>query len=218
MSKIISEIEIFSKKGARIGLLGGTFDPPHMAHLYMAQSAKERLGLDCIAFMPLGVPPHGKSGISPVHHRLAMLELMLDGYDNFYIDAYETLLDAPSFTVRSIERINALLGEKTKLYFIIGADSLMYLEKWRDACRLMEITDFVVIPRQGYEKSECMEHIRYLENDFNAKITYIDVPAMDHSSTDIRENIECCVKDMTSDAVYKYIKEHDLYGAKNYGG
>ena len=213
MSKIISEEEIFSKDGARIGLLGGTFDPPHNAHLYMAKTAKEHLQLDCVAFMPLGVPPHGKSNISPTGHRIAMLELMLQGNEEFCIDAYETSLNVPAYTVRSIERINTILGKNTKLYFIIGADSLMYLEKWREAKKLMEIIEFVAIPREGYEKSECINHIEYLKREFCAKITYIDVPAMDYSSTDIRENIKSGVKGMTTDAVYEYIKEHDLYGS-----
>ena len=211
MSKVVSEEKLYNKEGAKIGLLGGTFDPPHYAHIHMAQAAKDALGLDFVVFMPLGVPPHGKDGISKAAHRVAMLELMLADYDSFFMDEYEVLSDEPSYTVRSIERINSLLGNDTKLYFIIGADSLLYVEKWYEAERLFQITEFAVIPRTGYGDEECKSHIKMLESQFDARIIYLDADKMDYSSTDIRSSI-AKGENETSPEVIKYIKENGLYG------
>ena len=212
MSKIISEEKLYSAKNAKIGLLGGTFDPPHLAHLHMAQAAKDALSLDFVAFMPLGVPPHGKSGISDACHRIAMLEIILAGHDDFYIDAFEAYSESPSYTVRSVERIQGFLGEGSAMCFIVGADSLMYLEKWFDAAKLFEITDFAVIPREGYGDAKCLKHIEMLEHRYNARINYINAKKLDYSSTYIRENTEAADIPMTTKDVYKYIKENNLYG------
>jgi nicotinate-nucleotide adenylyltransferase len=111
-----------------------------------------------------------------------------------------------------MERINALLGEGSEVFFIVGADSLMYLEKWYDAKRLFEITDFAVIPREGYDDADCAEHIKKLEAQYGARIKYIDAAKLDHSSTEIRVNPEASVLPMTTKEVYKYIKENNLYG------
>ena len=211
MSKIVPEEKLYSVANEKIGLLGGTFDPPHYAHIHMAQAAKDALGLDRVVFMPLGVPPHGKDGISESKHRLNMLEIMLSGNDSFYIDEYEAMADEPSYTVYSMERINSLLGENTRLYFIIGADSLVYLEKWYDAAHLMRITEFIVIPRAGISEKECRAHIKKLELLYDAKILYLDVQKMEYSSTDIRGDISKGEKE-TSPEVIKYIKENKLYG------
>ena len=201
---------MYNIAGAKIGLLGGTFDPPHYAHIHMAQAAKDALGLDFVVFMPLGVPPHGKDGISKAHHRVAMLELMIADHDGFYIDNYEVLSNEPSYTVRTIERINSLLEKDTRMYFIIGADSLMYLEKWRNAERLLKITEFAVIPRTGFSDKECKEHIKMLVHEFGAQIRYLDAEKMNYSSTDIRNSI-AKGDNKTSPAVMKYIKENGLY-------
>ena len=211
MSKVVSEEKLYNIDGAKIGLLGGTFDPPHYAHLHMAQAAKDALELDFVVFMPLGVPPHAKDGITEAAHRVAMLELMLANYDDFFIDGYETQSDEPSYTVRSVERINSLLGIGARLYFIIGADSLLYLEKWRDAGRLFRITEFAVIPRHGYGDEDCKSHIKMLKREFGARIKYLDAEKMDYSSTDIRNSIKKGENE-TSPEVMKYIKENGLYG------
>ena len=84
----------------------------------MAQVAQKALGLDFVVFMPLGIPPHGKGGISKATHRIAMLEIILADYEGFYIDTAEAYLDKPSYTVDSIERINGLLGDNSSLYLL----------------------------------------------------------------------------------------------------
>jgi len=214
MAKILTEEKLYAKRNARIGVLGGTFDPPHLAHIHMAKSTKEALKLDYVVFMPLGVPPHDKTGISSVHHRINMLNIILSKYDDFYIDAYEVLLEKPSYTVNSVERIEKLLGENSKMFFIIGADSLMYLEKWYDAKKLFKITDFAVVPRAGYEKNECLERIEKLAKEYNASIFYVDTQMLDYSSTDIRNNLFANVLSTTTEKIYKYIKENDLYNSQ----
>ena len=87
----------------------------------------------------------------------------------------------------------------------------MYLEKWYNAARLFEITEFAVIPRAGYEKAECMEHIAMLESRFGANITYIDAEGLDYSSTEIRYCGGLEDTGLTTAKVYEYIKENGLY-------
>ncbi len=211
MSKVIEQEKLYGLKGLRIGVLGGTFDPPHLAHIHMAASAKQALNLDIVVFMPLGVAPHSKRGISSAWHRINMLEIILSSYDDFYIDAHEAYSDSLSYTVNSIERISGILGENTKMYFIIGADSLMYLEKWYNAKKLFEITDFAVIPRDGYDKEDCLKQIDSLERAFGASIVYIDAAGFNHSSTEIRGKTDGADSEMTSQEVLEYIKENNLY-------
>lgn len=214
LSKIRSQKRIYSKKKKRIGVLGGTFDPPHLAHLHMADSAKEALNLDYIVFMPLGVPPHGKTGLSSTTHRINMIDIILAERKVFLIDAYEVQSNAPSYTVNSAKRINEILGEGSKVYFIIGADSLMYLEKWYDAKTLFNIAEFAVIPRSGVSKEACLGHIEVLRREFDADIVYIEAKELDYSSTKIRENYNKKDVTITTKEVVEYIKANRLYEDK----
>ncbi len=210
VGKVKSQAELYGENNARIGVLGGTFDPPHFAHIHMANAAKTALKLDCVVFMPLGVAPHGKSGISTAEDRICMLELLMEDSDSYFIDDFETKMTEPSYTIKSAERIYSILGEGSKVYFIIGADSLMYLEKWREAQKLMKMTAFAVIPRAGYKKSECMAHIRMLEDEFGADITYIETESLGNSSTEIRTYLGDA-QALTNKKVLKYIEKKNLY-------
>lgn len=213
MNKIKDQKNLYTNVKTSIGVLGGTFDPPHSAHIHMAKTAKSKLNLDKVIFMPCGMPPHKKPiEISNSIHRTKMLELMLCDYNDFYIDAYELMNPMPSYTLDSIKRIDILMPESSKMYFIIGADSLMYLEKWHEARKLFKITNFAVIPRCGYTKEECMNKIKLLKSEFNTKIIYLDSDTMDLSSTAIRESFK---NDQNiyniEEKVAKYIKDNELY-------
>ncbi len=210
MGKVKSQSELYSIENIRIGVLGGTFDPPHLAHIHMAESAFSELNLDCVAFMPLGVAPHGKKGVTEAKHRINMLEIILEDYDDFFIDDYETKILTPSYTIDSAKRINAILGENSEVYFVIGADSLMYLDKWRDTEDLLKIAKFAVIPRHGYEKDECILKIKSLEEKFGADIVLIKAKKMDNSSTDIRSDLGEA-EELTHKRVLKYINDNKLY-------
>lgn len=214
MTKIIDQSELYNNKNAKIGVLGGTFDPPHFAHIYMSNIAKKELCLDKVIFMPSGNPPHKNVKIvSNANYRLDMIELAIEDSEGYYIDSYEVYNNKPSYTVNSIKRIQKVLPKSSLLYFIIGADSLLYLDKWYDAKTLMKITKFAVIPRVGSQKSKCIEKIDELKAEYGAQITYIDCKPMKLSSTNIRKSIGEGEYSSTliDEKVAKYIKENNLY-------
>ncbi len=200
----------------RIGILGGTFDPVHRGHIHMAEAALYQLDLDRVVFMVSGQPPHKNHVITDAKHRLAMLDVALGQNSRYRIDPHELRVDAPSYTFESMKRIRNSIGEGVKVYFIIGADSLMDLEKWYEPAKLMTMTAFAVIPRPGFSKSECLAQIANLEKKYSACIAYVDCQSVYVSSTEIRkalyrgENIE----DEIPMGVLEYIDTHHLYKAE----
>lgn len=206
---------VYQQPNSKVGLLGGTFDPPHMGHMHMAQCAMRHAGLDKIVFLICGNTPHkDAAGVTPPEHRLAMLKLALDGSREYMIDESELYSMEKSYTVNSMLRIKRIMPESSKLFFIIGADSLMYLDKWHDAKKLMEITSFLCIPREGYEDEQCYKKIDDLENKYCADIHYIHCPRLDAASADIRTMLAAGreTSELLDLNVQKYIQENGLYG------
>ena len=137
---------------------------------------------------------------------------MLESYENYYIDIYETEKEKPSYTIDSIRRITNAMNISSELYFIIGADSLMYLDKWYDAKELMGITKFVVVQRYGFSMDDCLMKIYELEREYSAKIIYIECDYIDISSTGIRDTIrEISLYNKLDQKVKDYIIENGLY-------
>ena len=202
----------YSGKNKKIGVLGGTFNPVHLGHIHMAKSAINQLDLDKVVFMAAGIPPHKKLDFntSP-KDRLNMLSLAIDEYDNFCIDDYEVYLEEKAYSYLSLERIHKHLNTSSKIYFIIGADSLMYLDKWRHPEKLLKLCSFAVIPREQYTKAQCVEKINALTNTFGGEIVYIDCEKVEMSSTKARVyNFENDNRNLNK-KVIEYIKRNGLY-------
>jgi nicotinate-nucleotide adenylyltransferase len=133
-----------------IGLMGGTFDPPHYAHLRLAEEAREALGLDSVRWIPSGQPGHrGAPATSPAH-RLEMVRLAIAGHPHFTLDDAEVGSGAPTFTIDTLTRLRAELGADVPLVMIIGMDSLLTLPTWRESARLFGLTHFAAGARPGY--------------------------------------------------------------------
>ncbi len=213
MNKFVSQKKLYTGKNLRIGILGGTFDPPHSGHLYMANEAMKRCYLDRVVFMPCGMPKHKDiTQISESKHRIQMIKIATRIFSRYHIDKFEIKSNKPSYSIDSVMRIQSQLHPTSKMFFIIGADSLLYLDEWYEAKQLLGITDFIVIPRTGVEKEKITLKIKWLNDNFNAKITYINCAAMDVSSTSIRNDIEeeGSSKHLES-KVKKYILRNGLY-------
>ena len=135
---------------AAIGILGGTFDPVHNAHLALAQAAMAGLGLAGVRWIPSGLPGHRDAPATPVEHRLAMLRLALAGEARFTLDGADALLAVPTYTINTLARLRRELGDEVPFAFIIGADQLVALDRWRDWQRLFGATHFAVAERPGY--------------------------------------------------------------------
>ncbi len=185
----------------QVGILGGTFNPVHIAHLITADQVGKALGLETVALMPSNQPPHQdeKKTIDAVH-RLQMLELAIVDNPLLSIEPIELQRAGKSYTYDTMK----LLTEQnpdTDYYFIIGGDMVEYLPKWYKIDELMQLVNFVGVRRPNYPT----------ETDY--PIIWIDVPLMDVSSTQLRKKIAqgCSVNYLVPPNVANYIQEKGLY-------
>lgn len=199
-----------SSKG--FGILGGTFDPIHWGHLQMAKSVYERMHLEQIMFVPAYVAPH-KVGldIAPAKDRFIMTELAVEAYKNFTVSDIELCRSGVSYTIDTLKELHRLYPDK-KLYFIIGADSVVQLHTWNNIEEMMDLTTFVAAGRPGYD--DVMEEVvKHLGEKARKHILFLDTPEYDISSTEIRTRIQqnLSLDGMVPKVVEQYIFEHNLY-------
>ena len=187
----------------KVGILGGTFDPPHYGHLLIANEVLSELNLDEIWFMPNQEPPHKKKSNSVENtDRLQMLELSIEGNSAFKIEKIELERSGPSFTVDTMKILNERFPNH-QFYFIIGADMIEYLPKWHKIDELMELVQFVGVQRPEYSSKT------------NYPIHYVDIPAFEVSSSMVRERVQQgkSVRYLLPEPVIDFIREKHLYGS-----
>ncbi len=189
----------------RTGLFGGTFDPPHLAHLALARAALDQLGLDRVLWVPAGQPwqKTGQRRISAAGHRRAMVELMIEGEPRFELDASEIERAGPSYT---IDTVREHAGEE--LFLIIGQDQLARLDTWRDWQELCARVTLAVAGRDG-QAVEPFEAVR----QSRPTIETLAMPSMANSSTSIRAAAARGqdLSPLVGSAVAGYIARHRLY-------
>lgn len=195
----------------RIGIMGGTFDPIHMAHLLAAEEAHFRFNLDKVVFVPCGVPAHKKPyEVTPAEHRYAMVLLATIGNPHFEVSRIEIDRQGPSYAIDTVRAFRRLYGDDAALFFITGADAVLEILTWRDADKLMELCRFIAVTRPGYDLSKLGE---VLGERYTSAIDVLPIPEMDISSTQIRQRVRNGepIRYMVPDAVYDYIMRHGLY-------
>jgi len=186
----------------KVGILGGTFDPPHYGHLLIANEVHSALQLDEIWFMPNHEPPHKKKPESVMDEdRLKMLKLAIAGNPDFTIQPIELKREGPSYTVDTMKMLKTEYADH-QFFFIIGADMIEYLPKWHKIDELVHLVQFVGVERTSYSH----------QTDY--PVLYVDVPAIDVSSSMIRDRLksEKTVRYLLPDPVIEYIEEKQLYG------
>ena len=145
----------------RIGILGGTFNPIHIGHLIMAESARETFGLSKILFIPCAIPPHKKaSDLAAPKLRLQMLERALAGNPNFSACDMEIVRGGKSYSYDTLKELRAAHGPKDRFFFIIGADSLEQILSWHRIRELMKLCRFIVVERPQDEAKPAREILR----------------------------------------------------------
>lgn len=198
----------------RLGIIGGTFDPIHLAHVYIAEKAKELLNLKRIIFMPAGSPPHKMNKeVTEASLRYKMVEVAIKGKEGFEVSDYEIKQQGESYTYRTLKHLKK---ENREIYFITGADCLVNLEKWKNVDEILKLCHFVVLTRPGIDKCELIKEKEYIEKKYNAKIIFLDIEGIEMSSTNIREIIKRG-EDLTkyiSKEVIEIIKKEKLYEVK----
>ena len=190
---------------SKIGLWGGTFDPPHIAHLILAQVALEKLKLDQIWFVPSYVPPHKRlNQITPARHRLKMLKLALAHNPNFEVCEVEIRRRGISYTADTLKELS-LQKPKKRLYLILGSDSLELLPDWKEPKEIFKLARVVVVNRPG--------HIPRLPSSQLKRVITQKTPLLEISSSEIRERVKSG-KDISywvPPRVKQYIENKRLY-------
>jgi len=188
------------------GLLGGTFDPVHIAHLVMADQAVSQFGLTGLVFVPAARPPHKRDGaVAPFADRLEMVRRAIAGHPRLSVSDVEARREGPSYTIDTVRALaDALPGEQ--LYFVAGSDSLAQLAGWRLPDDLLAECRFVVAPRPGFS-------VESADARFRDRVLLLDAPLLDVSSHDIRERVRrgASIRYLVPDAVEAFIREKSLY-------
>lgn len=197
----------------KAGVFGGTFDPVHIGHLIIAEQARCNLMLDKVIFIPAGQPwMKADRSITPAEHRLAMLRLALQGNACFEVSCIELNRIGPTYTVDTLEQLWSELGNDSRIYLLLGWDSLAELPKWKAPLRISKMAIPVAFPRPGFEKPDLLS----LEKDIpgiSQRLVMMDEPYIGISSTGIRQNVYTgkSIRYLVPDAVAKYIGENKLY-------
>jgi nicotinate-nucleotide adenylyltransferase len=197
----------------RIGILGGTFDPPHVGHLWLATLAADAIGLDRVLFMPAAQPPHkGGRLVTRASDRLLMTRLAVAGDDLFDLTLIEMERPGPSYTIDSVDELHRSYGTDATLYLLMAADSLASIDTWREPDALLERIEWVVGPRPGSP----LPDRPVLEDRFGAnasRITLLEGPSLDVSSSDIRRRVAAghAIRYLVPRGVEELIRERRLY-------
>jgi nicotinate-nucleotide adenylyltransferase len=200
----------------RIGLFGGTFDPPHVGHLALAEWARESLRLDHVLFVPAGQPPHkGRARLSSVAHRLAMTRLAVRDNRAFTVSPLEALRDGPSFTVDTVRALRRR-EPRARIFLLMGADSLEEFPTWRDPEAILAFATLAVALRPG-ASTAAGRRVRRGAADLRfpgpARIEWLGNPVLDVSSSAIRTRLRAgrSARYLIPEAVARYIARHRLY-------
>lgn len=214
--RVLSMKESNDFKVARYGVLGGTFDPIHNAHLFVAESVLEELNLDKIIFIPSGIPPHkADHKITRADHRLMMTALATNSNERFFVSPMEVNREGKSYTIHTMRELRDENFSAAEFYFIIGADAFIEIETWAMYEELLKITNFVVVTRLGSDDEVLDKIIEKCKHEFGADIYKVTIPNLEISSTDIRSRVEQGkrVEYLIPSAVVEYIKKYNLYSS-----
>lgn len=193
---------------SKIGILGGSFNPIHNGHIYIAKEVKKQLSLDKVIFVPTGIAPHkDNSNFVSKEHRYNMVRLAVE--DCFEVSDIEIKTDKVCYAVDTMAELDKLYPED-KLYYIIGADSLRDFMTWREPVKLFEMLSIVVVDRDGTDIEMIADGYR---QKYGADITICHIEPVDISSTKIRNNLKKYGNSgsLIPEKAEKYILEHGLY-------
>ncbi|MCV0403369.1 MAG: nicotinate-nucleotide adenylyltransferase [Chloroflexi bacterium] len=177
-----------SERAGRIGVFGGTFDPPHVGHLWLAAMAADAVGLDRVLFMPAAQPPHkGERLVTRAADRLLMTRLAIDGDPAFELSGLEMERPGPSYTIDSIVDLKRLHPDD-ELLLVMAADSLEQIDTWREPDRLLDEVRWIVGPRPGTKPPD-PARLAERFGERASRIELLNGPALDVSASEIRRRV-----------------------------
>lgn len=205
--------ERINKEKKKVGILGGTFDPIHVAHLILAEQAWQQFKLDTVLIMPSGDPPHKKEReITSASHRVRMLQLAIEDNKHFKLSNVEVEREGTTYTAETLTGL-CRYNPDCNYYFIIGADSLFQLEQWRQPEIIMSHSILLVAVRGDYKMPQLEKRIDYLKEQYDAQIYLLHTPDIMISSSLIREHVQRgeSIRYLVPKDVEKYIYQNKLY-------
>ena len=176
------------ERNKKIGILGGTFNPPHNGHYYLAKKALEEFSLDEVLLLPVGLPPHKMQ--DPVlgrELRRRMVELLAEMDPRFRLCTMELERDGYTYTIDTLRAMRRQLGPGTELYYIIGTDTLFELPTWKEYEQVFSYTTFLCFPRPGDSIARVRRQIAYYQEKFQKTVLLSRHLGPEISSTEIRE-------------------------------
>jgi nicotinate-nucleotide adenylyltransferase len=196
----------------RVGILGGTFNPPHLGHLICAQEAYLQLGLDRVTLIPARIPPHKPVKDEPgAEHRLELCRLAVEGDERFDVSDLEVVRDGPSYTVDTLEELHSSAPDH-ELFLIVGGDVAAGLPSWHRPEQVLSLATLAVAKRRGTSRATVDGALRSLPGGERAR--FFRMPRIGISSTMLRNRIRAGepIKYFVPDPVVSYIDQHRLYG------
>lgn len=198
----------------KVGIMGGTFDPIHVGHLILGESAYHQFGLEEVLFMPSGNPPHKRNriGRGSLEQRIEMVKLAVGDNPHFTLSLAEACEEGYTYTKETLTRLTAEHPD-TDYYFIMGADSLFSFEEWKEPDKIAQLAVIVAAVRNHIDMQELETQIYHLKSVMSADIRILDTPNMDISSHMLREWIKegKSTRYYLPDGVLSYIQQFDLY-------
>lgn len=197
----------------RVGILGGTFNPPHLGHLVCAQEAYIQLKLERVLFIPARTPPHKPVEEEPgPEHRLELCRLAVQDDPRFEVSDLEMKREGPSYTVDTLSELHSNAPDND-LYLIVGGDVAAGLPEWHEPERVLSLATLAVAKRRGTPRESVEAALAHLNGGDRAEL--FRMPRIGVSSTVVRRRVEAGepVRYIVPDAVAEYIIDHGLYGA-----
>lgn len=197
----------------KIGIFGGAFDPIHNGHLYIAYEALKQLNLEKVIFIPGGkLPQKDNDNVTDSSLRYNMVKLAIKNYDKFEVSDYEIKKKTKCYTFETLQYLKSIDSD-SKLYFIMGADSLINIDTWKNVDKIMENAVLTVLTRPGYKENEVVSQRERLLKKYKGEIIFLNTLNLEISSTYIRE---CLSKGdnigfFLNEDVMKFIEENKLY-------
>ncbi len=199
-----------------LGILGGSFNPPHVGHLALARDARAELGLERVLLMPLHTPAHKAAATDPgPDHRLAMCRLAVAGEPGLAVSAMEVERGGPSYTADTLGALHAAEPD-ADLTFIVGADTALTLPGWHDPRAVLALARLAVAGRPGSDGGELLDVLDgILGRDERAGVVFLGMEPVDASSTEVRERVAAGadVSGLVPAAVAAYIADNHLYAS-----
>jgi nicotinate-nucleotide adenylyltransferase len=196
----------------KLGILGGTFDPPHNGHLLIAREALAQLELTQVLFAPTHQPPHkNATEHTAIEHRLEMVRLAIVPYPQFVLSRVDVDRPGPTYTVDTLRLLREQFGNTVELFFIMGMDSLANILTWRTPEQLIRLCKLAVFQRPGFAAN--LDELEQKVSGVRERVVFLQSSALDIAASDLQKRVRAgqSIAHLVPEAVEKYIVANGLY-------